>query len=68
MKRDNESQFSPCTIAKVRDAFSAANNFNRNTKRCSKRYWDEACDKLGIFLNKTNTERTCAKEKYSLYN
>lgn len=68
MKRGNGSQFAPCIIAKVRDAFFGTNNFNRNTKLCSKIYWDEACDKLGVLLNISNAEISNAKGKFSLYN
>lgn len=68
MKYDNESQLSPCIIAKVKDAFLGANKFNRNKKRCTQNYWNEACNKLGISLNKSNEEINNAKEKFSSYN
>lgn len=68
MVRDNGSQVSTCTIAKVRDALMGVNNFNRNNKNCSQNYWEEVCDKLGNLLNKTPKEINIAKENFHLYN
>jgi hypothetical protein len=68
MKRDNGAQVSPCTIAKVRDSFLGANNFNRNQKKCSKVYWEEVCDKLGTLLNKSSEKIHNAKMNFRLYN
>lgn len=68
MNRNNGAQFSPCVIAKVRDAFAGAQNYNRNNKKCSRLYWDEACEILGNSLNKTVTDIDCVKSQYQLYN
>jgi hypothetical protein len=46
---NNGKQIAPCIVSKVRHALKVPNRYRSNDKKCSKFYWDNTCDIIGVY-------------------